>query len=75
MLLDSNFQFEMKVCPECKIEKMKVANFSLKGTYCRECLRLKSRKREGRGYGNLKNPWRSFSLASRRPGEARSVWI
>ena len=52
MLLDSNFQFEMKVCPECKIEKMKVANFSLKGTYCRECLRLKSRKRECRGYGN-----------------------
>jgi hypothetical protein len=38
------FKLEMKKCPECSRELIKIAHFSPKGTICVDCTREKGKK-------------------------------
>jgi predicted amidophosphoribosyltransferase len=62
----SDFEFEKKICKDCKEEKVKVLHFPLKGDYCRECWKKKARSYRLRTQGKSEEPWKRFRIVPDR---------
>ncbi len=58
-----DFQFEKKRCCLCKIEKLRVLDFSMKASRCRTCIRDLARKRRLKEGRDPKRRWRCFDWA------------
>lgn len=58
----NEFSLEMKYCPGCKEEKVKCANFSPKGEYCRECKTKQYKKGFKARTSDPKNIWGKYFL-------------
>jgi hypothetical protein len=69
----NEYVFEMKICPHCKLEKVRYIYFAPKGKHCRECQKefyTKCKKKLAR---DPKMRWQPLYLSKRKPFDWEAI--